>query len=395
MEIFPTIHSFQRLGNFPLDKTFHQADLSAVEEYINGAAYYEGQLLYILDARTQEEKDGGVELYSDIFFVDKERNLQGISNKKVEDALKEAEEKFDERMNGLSLKKLTQEEYDALTEEEKNDESIFYIISNEEELDLSVFATKEDLNSKANVSHEHVIEDITSLETLINDIYETMGNKAEADHTHDWSQIDLSSKADVVHNHVITDIENLETTIAGIESSIENKANKLHEHEEFLTLQQGILSKADREHEHAIDNITNLQNSLDLKADKEHEHSVADLTDFITEMDKKANARHNHQASEITDLTALLEERAEADHKHFTADILDFESKLNSHQFPITAVRDLSSILSNKADVGHTHNSGEFADMLDKYATLEYVDEEHQHNLASIDEINNTINGLF
>ena len=394
MPIFPTIHSFQRLGNFPLDKSFHQVDLSAVEEYINGASYYEGQLLYILDARTQEEKDNGVELYSDIFFVDKDKNLQGISNKKVEislnkaleeidEAFKDAEEKLDERMNGLSLRKLTKEEFELLPEEEKNDESIYYIISNEEEIDLSIFATKEDLNEKANVSHEHVIGDITSLEALIDDIYENLANKADADHEHDWSNIDLSGKADVNHNHAISDIEELQNTL-------DNKAGRLHDHEEFLTLQQGILSKADREHSHELDSITGLQDALD-----SHTHSVSDLTDFITEMDKKANVRHSHKAEEITDLTALLEERAEAEHKHFAADILDFDSKLNNHQFPISAVRDLSSILSNKADVGHTHNSGEFADMLDKYATLQYVDEEHQHKVASIDEINNKINGLF
>jgi hypothetical protein len=70
--------SFQRLSDAPLDST------SVFETYNEALAYaedfygtsYTYQLIYVKDARTDEEKSNGVEIYSKLFYVDSRYGLR-------------------------------------------------------------------------------------------------------------------------------------------------------------------------------------------------------------------------------------------------------------------------------------------------------------------------------
>ena len=53
-------------------------NLQAAQEHALSESSFHGQLLFVKDARTQEEKDGGVSVYDDVFYVDYYRQLKTI-----------------------------------------------------------------------------------------------------------------------------------------------------------------------------------------------------------------------------------------------------------------------------------------------------------------------------
>ena len=104
----------------------------------------------------------------------------------------------------LKIHKLTQEEYDQKLTDGTLDENALYLTP-DEEIDLSPYATVEQLDTKADVEHIHedVNTSLANLNTLVGDtkvsdqISEAIKNKSDVDHTHTAAEIgaDVSGSA--------------------------------------------------------------------------------------------------------------------------------------------------------------------------------------------------------
>lgn len=110
-------------------------------------------------------------------------------------------------LSTLKIHKLSQEQYNREVENGTVDENALYITPIEE-IDLSLYATKDDLTTKADTFHTH--DDRYYTETEI-DIKVNTLNSA------------IDGKADNSHAHTISDVTNLQTTINGIEEDLDKK----------------------------------------------------------------------------------------------------------------------------------------------------------------------------
>ena len=102
-----------------------------------------------------------------------------------------------ENLSTLKIHKLTQEQYNRELENGTLDNNALYLTP-DEEIDLSPYATIEQLNNKADNEHTH------------NDIYYT---ETEVDVKFEEVDSALNEKADVLHNHNIDDINSLQSAL--------------------------------------------------------------------------------------------------------------------------------------------------------------------------------------
>lgn len=102
-----------------------------------------------------------------------------------------------ENLSTLKIHKLTQAQYNREFENGTLDENALYLTP-DEEMDLSGYATTEQLNEKANVSHEHSISNITNLQT-------SLDSKASSEHTHKYAASSSAGGAATSANKLNTD----------------------------------------------------------------------------------------------------------------------------------------------------------------------------------------------
>lgn len=70
-------------------------------------------------------------------------------------------------------------------------------------------------------------------------------------------------------------------------------------------IKKALDNKADENHIHTSEDITDLQDKLNNKANINHTHSHTDIDDWDTELSKKANSTHNHTVSQVTDIAEV------------------------------------------------------------------------------------------
>ena len=87
-----------------------------------------------------------------------------------------------EDISTLKIHKLTQEQYDEQLANGTIDENAIYLTPNEE-VDLSVYATVEQLGTKADTEHNHNISDINNLQTSLDEIQISLNQKVSTDRT--------------------------------------------------------------------------------------------------------------------------------------------------------------------------------------------------------------------
>lgn len=81
--ILPTGMSFQRLGNFPLDSSSVYKTLVEAQNYaFTNPTAYAGQILYVEDARTEEEIVASIEAYESLFMITANKELKLVVSKK-------------------------------------------------------------------------------------------------------------------------------------------------------------------------------------------------------------------------------------------------------------------------------------------------------------------------
>ena len=79
MRSFPIGQSFQRLNKFPLDNTYIFETLIEAEQYaIHNKTAYEGQIVYVKDARSIDENGEGAENYDGLFIIDHYKTLRPL-----------------------------------------------------------------------------------------------------------------------------------------------------------------------------------------------------------------------------------------------------------------------------------------------------------------------------
>lgn len=77
--LLPTGKSYERLGNFPLDSSSIKSTLEEAIDYAsNNPTAYHGQIIFIVDARTQDEITANVEIYCKLMYIDNDNTLQEI-----------------------------------------------------------------------------------------------------------------------------------------------------------------------------------------------------------------------------------------------------------------------------------------------------------------------------
>ena len=136
-----------------------------------------------------------------------------------------------ETLSTLEIYKMTQEEYDKAVEDGTIVENAIYLTP-EEDIDLSGYATKEQLKDYAEKNHTHSISDINELQVALD-------NKAELVHEHDYAASN--------HTHDDSYYKKIEidTKVEEINKSVDGKAEEVHSH--------------------AISEVTDLQLKLDEK----------------------------------------------------------------------------------------------------------------------------------
>ena len=103
--ILPTGMSFQRLGQFPLDSTaIHNTLAEAMDYAKNNPTAYPGQILYVADARSQEEIAANIEPSESLYMVTASGELKLVVSKKdldMNEMVEEVENKVAELQGNL------------------------------------------------------------------------------------------------------------------------------------------------------------------------------------------------------------------------------------------------------------------------------------------------------
>ena len=124
------------------------------------------------------------------------------------------------------------------------------------EVDLSGYATKEELSVKADKIHTHTIADVDNLQTTLN-------NKSDLGHTHSYN--------DITNTPEIPSIEGLAT-----KEELNNKVDKLEGHSLISNSEIIRLSKVDNYDD------TEIRNKLNNKSDKGHRHDYSEISNTPT-----------------------------------------------------------------------------------------------------------------
>ena len=239
----------------------------------------------------------------------------------------------------------------------------------ENDIDLSGYATKDDLLAKADLDHEHEEylkeQDISHLASKEELVHNHDGQYAPINHEHSQylTEQDISHLADKEHTHSYNNLEDLPTipSIEGLatedyvnnaianldintedidlssyatKEELETKADKEHTHEQYLTALQGVEVFATKEHTHT-DLAT--KDEVNVKADKTYVDSTF-LSKYMAE-NNYSTIDHNHDfrysqldhthseyatEQELIDIQTSINNKADANHNHDTV-----YSKLN------------------------------------------------------------------
>jgi hypothetical protein len=302
---FPTGLSFQRLGSFPLDESSVVGTRAQLEDYIaNDPTSYAGQMVYVIEENA-------------MFFLDANMEIKpitseaGISEAQLNDIL-------NDRLDGYSFVKLTKEEFELLSEEEKNDESKLYIIIDTEEIDLSLFATKENLEEKAPLSHNHETSDIEGLDGIFDNYDSTLSEMQEDIENHSHGD----TYAEKLHKHMTTDITDL---------------NQYLNNRKF-----------------PINQITDLEAVLDGFAEKGHTHNISELDTWLnlsdyamkTDLDKKVD-KVNGKGLSTNDFTNEEKEKLASIDLSKYATIEYVDQQINTHEHNLATEEDINNIINN------------------------------------------------
>ena len=232
----------------------------------------------------------------------------------------------------------------------------------------NLFATKTEMNAKADKAHTHTVANVSGLQSALD-------GKASSSH---GTHVNYSSTAPVMNG----------TASVGSASTV---ARSDHRHPidtsraaqtDLDALGEIVSGKAASSHTHTISNITNLQATLDNKSAKSHTHTVSNITDLTatvtelnymdgvtsnvqTQLDGKAASSHNHAASNITSGTLSSDRLPTVPISKGGTGATTAAAVLTNLGITATATElnyvdgvtsSIQTQLNNKSASGHTHN---------------------------------------
>lgn len=155
----------------------------------------------------------------------------------------------------------------------------------------------------------------------------------------------LDGKANKNHSHAIADV-------TGLQSALDDKVGK-------SSMENALKGKANSVHTHTVQQVTDLQTALNGKADTTHTHTIANVTGLDTALGNKADKEHTHEQyalkTEIPDGVNLEPYLTKAEMAEAKAEIEAKEQELRTK-------------VDGKADAEHTH---EIADVSELKTTLD------------------------
>lgn len=258
-----------------------------------------------------------------------------------------------------------------------------------DDIDLSDMATKEDLvhnhdNTYAKKSHIHSYNDLTNLPTIpsIEGLAsEDYVDNAVANVTIDTSSLatkeDLTTKADKDHNH-----DSDYYTIGEIDNQLSNKADARHYHEGVYyyttEVDSKLATKADK-------------TDLDAKANADHVHSqYVDLTFVNTKLASKADADHTHDEFVTNEtLWTNLAHYSTTDHNHDNT----YAKVDHNHDADYYGINEVDNFLATKASTDHNHD-GVYASADHHHDSDYYTIGEMDNKLANKADTNHTHDGM-
>lgn len=203
-----------------------------------------------------------------------------------------------ENISTLKIHKLTKEQYEREFNAGRTDKNALYLVP-DEDADLSLYATVEDLNSKSDVGHKHNISDIANLQASL-DGYVTEASVGSYISTHntatnshndirllieeltarlnvladsDDATLDQMSEIVAYIKSNKTLIEEVTTNKVSVSDIIDNLTTNVAD--KPISAAQGVAIKAlidtlqtdldTHTHELSISDVTNLKDSLDAK----------------------------------------------------------------------------------------------------------------------------------
>ena len=229
-----------------------------------------------------------------------------------------------------------------------------------------------------------------------NDIVETYATKDE-----------LDGKADDSHTHSIADISNLQSTLDG-------KAAKSHTHDDLqlqiddlqqkagnYATKEDLEGKADSSHTHSVGDVTGLQNTLDGVGTSIRNLTTAtdNLQTQVDDIDQSRGKDSN--GNDIVETYATKDElsgKADSGHTHAALSLLD--GATGNVQTQINNVRNLADDTSSRVDTieQNAGKDGSGNDIVETYATKGELsgkaNSSHTHSISDVSNLQSTINGI-
>ena len=295
-----------------------------------------------------------------------------------------------ENLSTLKIHKLSQAQYDRELAAGRIDENALYLTP-DEEIDLSGYATKEELNTKANISHNH------------DGVYYT---ESEVDTL-------LSGKANSSHTHTIANVSGLQTALDGKASSSHGTHVSYSTTAPVMdgTASVGTASTVARsDHKHPTDTSRAAQASLDSHTgNKSNPHNVtlAQLgvtatagelnyvdgvtSNIQTQINGKANSSHGTHVTYSTTVpvangTASVGSEttvARSDHRH------PLQTTVSGNAGTATKLATARTISLTGDVTGSTSFDG--SGNVSIAATV--ADDSHNHTIANIDNLQSALDG--
>lgn len=352
-------------------------------------------------------------------------------------------------LGGKSLVYLTQAEYDALSEEEKNDENIVYNITDSESADhehenlefldkitaINITIGNKtqvlDFNGNLNFSLEDIGVDNNhkhdeyyteeEINNVVSNLEALISGKSDTGHNHDdryytTTKIGelLSDKASKDHSHDEFDTFAIKSEM---NSALEGKANKQHEHDEYATklgleedleIIEGSINEVSQ-NVTALD--TTLRGLINNKADSEHSHddkyymrSEVDenISEAITNQNSELTAEINRVESMLGGKSIVYITQAEYDalsesektNELKTYFITDADDSHNHDDLYYTE-DEVNTLLAGKSDLGHDHDDRYYTETEINTKLADKADKIHEHSdLATVDSLNNAVSTI-
>ena len=236
--MLPTGMSFQRLGQFPLDSSSVYKTLAEAMDYVqNNPTAYPGQMIYVADARTEEEIANNADPRESLFMITAERNIKLVVSE-----------------DDLDMDEMVQEV-------EKEVEQL------QENLDKAVEAIGTAMNEKAQADEEKHAE----IEQAMADM------KAEMENKHAEMEADAKAKHEAMEAEAKAKHEEMEAQRKADHEAMEKAAQEKHAEME----QAAANFRAEMEEKHAAMEADAKAKHEEMKAEADAEHkAMRELVDI-------------------------------------------------------------------------------------------------------------------